>query len=707
MDVSRKVTGWLFVAVGAALACLILGIANGGAQADITIERPWEPIGLARVSLEATSADLGHDRERIYAYVRDKLRFEPYAGVLRGARGVLIAQGGNSVDQALLLHDLLTRAGFACRYAHARISEQRAAALVASSLEVERNDTTAMDAADEKQLDALADRILEQYAQLTKALVKSGVGPPDHGGDMARQLIAALRDHWWIQVRDGDRWIDLDPTVAAASANEMSGTETVSEIPANLYHRINLFVRAEIPAGNKLESRTLLSLSDTASALSYETLFLIHRPDEWAGPASLTTIGRSAGSVWDSVTASRKDQIRPVLLRGGEYTLGDAYLRFDPAAASAPAKPPSIFDIGNMIEGTPTTAAANALWVDVEFVSPDGTSTMVRRTLFDRVAYTERQHGRIKPSDAPFGYEDPIDAIYAMSFYSGPILHPDVLAVPDKVGRRTVVASDNEVALFQLNSLLAATNNTMAAVAERFALPLRVQGGHAVFEPLTPRLLISGLHTSDKTVTLTLDLRHAAFAPVSDGIEDRSFYLRIFKGVLDGVLEDALMTELAGTGAEPAFKMRGATTARVFQKARAQGIEPLVLRPSSGNALPVTWPAEARGRIQAALAQQKIVVVPSQPVVVSGQPQLAWWTVDRNSGRTTAVMQNGLHGDTEEYTIVLDHEKNISNIYMHTRGKALLYRFTEAERLAVTKGTLTEWAVNGQIRKVVLLPPPF
>ena len=50
---------------------------------------------------------LEYDRDRIIAFVQDEIRYEPYAGALRGPVGTLWSAAGNAVDKAQLLTALL------------------------------------------------------------------------------------------------------------------------------------------------------------------------------------------------------------------------------------------------------------------------------------------------------------------------------------------------------------------------------------------------------------------------------------------------------------------------------------------------------------------------------------------------------------------------------------------------------------------------
>lgn len=56
---------------------------------------------------------IGADPDKLAAYVREHVRYEPYAGVVRGAEGTLAAGSGGDWDRAVLLRALLTEAGYA------------------------------------------------------------------------------------------------------------------------------------------------------------------------------------------------------------------------------------------------------------------------------------------------------------------------------------------------------------------------------------------------------------------------------------------------------------------------------------------------------------------------------------------------------------------------------------------------------------------
>ncbi|QQO52443.1 MAG: hypothetical protein N838_02660 [Thiohalocapsa sp. PB-PSB1] len=163
--------GALLLAALAPLACVI-GATDATAQqrlpaAQMQIAAPVAPVEAARilgerspgprraradlsatVSTRATAASadadppdpeitalaraLGHDPDRIYQYVHDRIAFEPTYGLQKGALGTLLDRRGNAFDQAALLVALLRASDIAATFVHGelRLEPQPAADLL-------------------------------------------------------------------------------------------------------------------------------------------------------------------------------------------------------------------------------------------------------------------------------------------------------------------------------------------------------------------------------------------------------------------------------------------------------------------------------------------------------------------------------------------------------------------------------------------------
>src|SRR5688572_3380542 len=65
------------------------------------------PAAAATGSVVDLAFELEFGQERIFRFVAEQIRYQPYAGLLRGAEGTLMARAGNAADQAVLLAALL------------------------------------------------------------------------------------------------------------------------------------------------------------------------------------------------------------------------------------------------------------------------------------------------------------------------------------------------------------------------------------------------------------------------------------------------------------------------------------------------------------------------------------------------------------------------------------------------------------------------
>ena len=71
--------------------------------------------------LIALASGLQNDRDRIFKWVRDNIRFVHYHGCKKGAHLTYLERSGNDIDQSALLVALWRAAGIDCRYVHGAI----------------------------------------------------------------------------------------------------------------------------------------------------------------------------------------------------------------------------------------------------------------------------------------------------------------------------------------------------------------------------------------------------------------------------------------------------------------------------------------------------------------------------------------------------------------------------------------------------------
>jgi len=99
------------------------------AFAEATRERLLVPASCP-FSPAAIVLAVGSDPAQLASFVRARIAYEPYAGVVRGAEGTLAAQAGGDWDRAVLLQALLAEAGYLSRLRVVRRTEAEAAAVV-------------------------------------------------------------------------------------------------------------------------------------------------------------------------------------------------------------------------------------------------------------------------------------------------------------------------------------------------------------------------------------------------------------------------------------------------------------------------------------------------------------------------------------------------------------------------------------------------
>ncbi len=145
--------------------------------------------------LETLDTVLAPGLEAPFRFVQRRVRHEPYAGNVRGARGALLAGSANALDQSLLLATLYRARGTPIRLIRGRLGWRDAVALVG-----------------------------EPPAE------------PAGRGDPWLRWVEIASDHWWVEARQSDRWIALDPSFASTAVGETVGTngEVVDTLPRSL-----------------------------------------------------------------------------------------------------------------------------------------------------------------------------------------------------------------------------------------------------------------------------------------------------------------------------------------------------------------------------------------------------------------------------------------------------------------------------------------
>jgi transglutaminase-like putative cysteine protease len=624
------------------------------------VERSAARAPRSALDVDAKAAELGPDVTTLFTFVRDHIREQVYEGVLRGPRGALLARAGNAFDKALLLGALLKHHGLEVRYVRGRLGPDRAAQLVAQMLTsmalaasglaaggVE-GAPAALIAAGGALNDAIAGEWSANLDTMMGALNRNGLllgGPSPAVGRAA--LLEEAANHLWVEIRQGDRWLPLDPSFSDAQPGQtFAGTaETLGEVPRSLFHGITIRQEVEERIGGSLKTHDVLRYESTASDLN-------------ATPVTVSYELSAVGTHWYAT---------PVLQAGATRIAGETF----GGAAGVGSKVAGGFGaVADIFGGGASTAdGMTGAWLVFEFSGPSGRTESVRREVFDRIGARARIEQQEAAAElAVFaesaGVPAPLSGLFSCWFNAGPA-HPDLtiaqltpqlpalrsatslLATLQTSGRtptdeekKTLGAALNQI----LPALLSATAASFYSVSDSSRALMRARKPDVWFYEATPRLAIVSFEpvpvdggTFDTRTSIDLR-RNELRAVAQDASGSQVASSNLSRGVLDGVAEHILGDVIARA---PARSVPTSTVA-IMDEARAAGTEIGTFRNrASIEALPAS---EAKSRMLSTLADDRVFVAPVHPVSVAGGERLGWWQVDLATGETVGVVDSGLHG---------------------------------------------------------------
>ena len=233
-----------------------------------------------RWDVAALAATFEGDPERAFAFVRDRIGFDPYRGVLRGAEGTLAAQAGSAADRAELLGSLLRAMDFTTQFAFADLDAATADRLVERSLQTPESPLegpTAFDSIDRSLAQTIVPRARRDFALLTDALGDSIAAIP--GDPETADAEESLR-HTWVQLERDGQWVDLDPSFgdAAFGTPLVTASATADEIPPEERATVTIRVHAENLVDGAIVEQVVLEQTLDAAAAARSQVLLAFQP---------------------------------------------------------------------------------------------------------------------------------------------------------------------------------------------------------------------------------------------------------------------------------------------------------------------------------------------------------------------------------------------------------------------------------------------
>lgn len=573
----------------------------------------YDPVALAK--------SLDGDYMASFEFVRDRIRYEAYSGVLRDSDGTLAARAGNSLDRSRLLAHMLQADGVRTRYASCELPDEQADAIFQNMFAAPV--IAAAEASKDKNdfLNRVVQRARRDYPVIRGA-VQSRLTA---GGTQARQqALNDIKAHVWVQANVNGSWVDLDSALPNAEAGKAycAASSTVDSMPQDWYQRITIRVVVEHVIDSVLQTDTMLEAEFAAVELIEMPVFLTHaRISGQPGGLGLGAGAAGADAKW-----------APILMVGEDAATGQGFVfEYDET------------DGGTFVDAFGAGGGVSAFiaeWLDVEVTLPDGRKDVSRRMLVDRGGSAWRNSTNVaiealRPleSDA----EGPLAprAVHNLVFSAG---HQDLLAFAE--GIKWVAARDGSMeGLTTAASLypFSLRSRTLHLWSDQVIVPSLNDTAGIRFYPDTPRLAIVSVELGkDGQLTQSYDLRRDRINGVGRDaskdplVLDRKLWFAALQGALEhesGVRDSqALADKVAGVRSTSA--LLGPDGAVALGPDELSRVASLTQEPDKAADLTV------------ALQTGHHVVVPRAAL---GDAGWGYWEISR-TGDVRAILDGGLLG---------------------------------------------------------------
>ena len=571
---------------------------------------------------------LDFDPVKAFSFVRDRIRFEPYRGVLRGAAGALGGRAGNSFDQALLLKQLLEDMGYDARLAVGSLDDDDALQLLRQSLAKPIKHEEIGHLAKLAGFSVEARNRMFQRAHRDFSRLLGALGDVEFPGERKSKTIAGIRDHAWVQARIDGEWQDLDPSFPDAEPGYSATTPDrfSSDFDESLSQTVAIRIIAESVNGSETSESVLLEETWLARDAVDSRVFLAFSPSNPALGGTLT-----------SALSDRIDFI-PVLMVDGDIVRGQRI-----PGLRAPESEASGFLFGE------SDTALSALYLEIRIGMPGGSVSDASRTvLMDRKPSRLRQAGQISINDLnplPIDKDRPaaFRAIHQILVSNGgrnPRIDAENVGLAISYYGKNIHDSDSagELGLDAVMWPASMIRQAQLAVNERIVVDALNDRPDVRFFIGEPRVYVMSLESrleNDRyRISSTIDLAHDPVYAASTGRSpsDAIGMRRVWHGVLQSSFETTL-SELQGIGVSGAESGTISASTRLSEQL-------VVLRNETDDRIATELPMAARQD----LLSGKLVIASVRELE---EEFLSWWSVAADG--TTRAMLRPARGGSEHF----------------------------------------------------------
>ena len=626
----------------------------------------------------------GTDPAAILNWVMTNTRLVPYSGMLRGADGVLMDRAGNSLDRALLLGDLLHRAGHTVRIARATLSSEAAVALRAAAFAAvsPAKPTRAMDRAellrqlgsdprlDHALLEKSVDRSVSNAARFdasTRDLfnrvlpgVEKSLGDTSaRDATLASTAEADLREHFWVERRVASGWEVLDPDGQIVKKLAPVSTFSLDQVPEELKQRVTLRLVLETWSAGKLTETKLLEKNWVPTELVGKSITINHTLLPQSSISQVDKASNPEKAYLESLTKAWV--VKPEIQVGSETLSNQLYTmdgRVLPATNSTlaalgiigfgnQAKIQSGLDAafgGKSDKSGPAGEAQSAIrpsaeWLEFEITIPGHAPQKQRREIFDMIGSAARAAGgavKAPPLDTAakeqraLAISGTVDVYIFNAAPSSDWITSIAAGVLADTAEKSATLVRREGSLE--DALAGNTTSRLLMPLWGWAINRQHSGSFQESAPTAPGIALfwQNIRPGAKSLYKTQD---ALDIVNNSSAADGDFKHRVAQGVFDTVVEHTLASSAT----------TGGNTAALFAIDSAAGHRwALIDAEHAGSVQQLALSADVRARIQSDLAAGNSVLVPSAPVVTTEGTEVAWWRINPVTGDTLGISEAGL-----------------------------------------------------------------
>jgi len=558
-----------------------------------TLLRLRAAIDFSNLELGLCQSKIGSGPEAIFRFVQNEIRFEPYQGVLRGARGTLLARSGNTLDRALLLAALLKAAGYNIRYAENSLSVRQAEDIMLTSFKQPL--LSGSDYAYQEELEELA---ASHFVLLDNTLFDAGFHVPTGDAGEWQRSVREAQDHVWIQFDDKGRWTDVDPTPGVPFGQSLLPAQQVMQkIKKELYQIIEFSVEVELLDEGQRTRQVTLAYKTPTSDLAGLPVGLFHNVQKGETTAFLL-IGNQLYR-GKSFNASRE---------GGESSGG-----FFPLAPRG-EKPADV-------------SALTGEWLHICIKGPAGQKETTY-TIADSIGLIARSLGSSGRQDSNQIMND-LEAVFGISVITG--------RVPSMLPASLLSDISDPQSKVALCRALSCLGFGYFEVRQSMPFSFLEQPPIAYFD--SPNIIVVRVQNSSQSeaIELSFDLTLKAYRilrlPQDNFFELAHFYDYLSSGVMDHLVERYVQ----------GWDRTAASVGSLIETAFDQNMALQTLTADSPNLEMQQLSPDGKQRAVESLRIGKIIIIPeSRP---NGWPQnvMGWWSVDPATGWTEDSTELGAH----------------------------------------------------------------